>query len=175
MKILAVIIALAASLALAHEQGFRLNVTPSLPLGLYRLTDGLPKRGDIVTFCLTGSAAELAKEREYLQPGCCANGLRPLLKILAGLPGDHVTLSSDGLLCGPPGGSRTQWPLTIRARDSQGRLLKSALTEGNIPPGFALVLTSFSGSFDSRYFGYVPLDALQRVEPVYTFNQGDES
>jgi type IV secretory pathway protease TraF len=54
--------------------------------------------------------------------------------------------------------------------DSQGRALLSALPEGIIPPGMALLLAKHPGSFDGRYFGLVPLDALQRVKPVFVFN-----
>ena len=36
--------------------------------------------------------------------------------------------------------------------------------------GMALVLADHPGSFDSRYFGFVPLDSLQRVKPVFVFN-----
>lgn len=47
-------------------------------------------------------------------------------------------------------------------------------TPGVIPSGMALVVADHPGSFDSRYFGFVPLDSLQRVEPLFAFNpKGD--
>ena len=45
-----------------------------------------------------------------------------------------------------------------------------ALVPGVVPPGMALVLADHPGSFDSRYFGFVPLESLQRVKPVFLFN-----
>jgi len=137
--------------------GLRVNLTPSLPKGVFILCPGTPGKGDFVTFCLEGEFANLARERGYLQAGSCPSGLRPLLKILAGLPGDAI-----------PGGLR------IRTVDSQGRAMPSALPEGIIPSGMALVLAEHSGSFDGRYFGLVPLDALQRAKPVFVFNQQGE-
>lgn len=133
--------------------GLRVNLTPSLPQGVYALRHGAPGKGDFASFCLEGAFADLARERGYLAPGSCPSGLRPLLKRVTGLPGDAI-----------PG------DLAIRSADSLGRSMPSALPEGVIPPGMALVLADHPGSFDSRYFGLVPLDALQRVEPVFTFN-----
>ena len=156
------VIWLPLALALVFGAGFRFNPTPSLPKGIYRIVSGAtaPKdfvRGDLVSFCLEGEFAELALERGYLEPGSCPSGLRPLLKRLAGLPGDFVDPAS----------------FPIRSVDSHGRSMPPApmpRTPSVVPPGMALVLADHPGSFDSRYFGFVPLDSLQRVEPVFIFN-----
>ena len=143
---------------LAHAAGFRINPTPSLPKGLYRLVEGSPVKDDLVTFCLQGEFAELALQRGYLQAGSCPSGLRPLLKRLAGLPGDYIEADA----------------LAIRSVDSQGRHMPSVLQSGFIPSGMAFVLADHAGSFDSRYFGFVPLESLQRVKPVFIFNLGEK-
>lgn len=145
---------LALVFGLAFGAGLRINPTPSLPKGLYRLASGAPAKGDLVSFCLEGEYAALAKERGYLHTGSCPSSLRPLLKRLAGLPGDTVNPDT----------------LNIRTLDSQGRPMPSALRGGIIPPGMALVLADHEGSFDSRYYGLVQLDALQRVEAVWIWN-----
>ena len=139
---------------LVHASGLRINPTPSLPKGVYRIMPGEPAKGNFVTFCLHGEFAELAKERGYLEPGSCPSGLRPLLKRLAGLPGDFVDPAT----------------FPIRSVDSQGRSMSPALTSGVVPPGMALVLADHPGSFDSRYFGFVPLESLQRVVAVWQWN-----
>ncbi len=141
-------------LALAFGAGLRLNPTPSLPKGIYRVVSGVPAKGDLVAFCLEGEFAQLALERGYLEPGSCPSGLRPLLKRLSGLPGDVVN----------------PYASPICTEDSHGRPMSAALTPGVIPSGMALVLADHPGSFDSRYFGFVPLDSLQRVKPLFTFN-----
>ena len=144
--------------ALVFGAGLRFNLTPSLPKGIYRLAPGTPAKGDLVSFCLEGEFADLARERGYLEPGSCPSGLRPLLKRLAGLPGDFIDPSA----------------FPIRSVDSQGRPMPSALQSGVIPPGMALALADHPGSFDSRYFGFVPLESLLRVEPVFVFNPKGE-
>ena len=146
-------------LALAFGAGLRLNPTPSLPKGIYRVFSdnsgpGAPGKGDLVSFCLEGEYAALARERGYLEAGSCPSGLRPLLKRLEGLPGDFVDPAS----------------FPIRLVDSHGRSMSPALMPGVVPPSMALVLADHPGSFDSRYFGFVPLDSLQRVKPVFLFN-----
>ena len=137
--------------------GLRVNLTPSLPKGIYALCPGTPGMGDLVSFCLEGEFADLARERSYLQAGSCASGLRPLLKRVAGLPGDAIPHD-----------------LHIWSADSLGRAMPSALPEGVIPSGMALLLANHTGSFDGRYFGLVPLDALQKIKPVFVFNQQGE-
>jgi conjugative transfer signal peptidase TraF len=133
--------------------GYRFNATSSLPVGIYRLSVDAPERGDYAAFCLEGEFAELARERGYLQAGSCPSGLRPLLKIVAALPGDPVP--------GDP---------AVRPADSLGRPLPSILQESVVPPGMALLLAEHPGSFDSRYFGPVPLASLRKTEPVLLFN-----
>ena len=145
---------LTLTFALAFGAGMRFNPTPSLPKGIYRLAPGAPEKNDLVSFCLEGEFAELALERGYLEPGSCPSGLRPLLKRLAALPGESVDPSA----------------FPIRSVDSQGRSISPVLMPGVVPPGMALVLADHPGSFDSRYFGFVPLDSLQRVEPIFVFH-----
>lgn len=135
------------------DMGLRINPTPSLPKGLYRITSQTPQKGDLVSFCLEGDFVPLAKERGYLKAGSCPSGLQPLLKKLVGVAGDYVNPAV----------------LEIQPTDSQGRPLSTSLREGFIPEGFAFVLAEHEGSFDSRYFGLVPFNSLQKVEEVFVF------
>ena len=150
---------LALTFALVFGAGLRFNPTPSLPKGMYRLAPGAPEKNDLVSFCLEGEFAELALERGYLEPGSCPSGLRPLLKRLAALPGDSVEPSA----------------FPIRSVDSHGRSISPVLMPGVVPPGMALVLADHPGSFDSRYFGFVPLDSLQRVEAVWLWPENEKA
>ena len=63
-----------ACLAAAFLMGLRVNMTPSLPRGLYIMSGDAPARGDTVGFCLTGAFAGLGGQRGYLAPGDCASG-----------------------------------------------------------------------------------------------------
>lgn len=155
-------------LALLWQAGYRLNLTRSLPLGLYRITDGAVERGRLASFCLEDAEyITLARDRGYLAAGSCASGLRPLLKVISGVAGDKLELH-NGLIAinGEPLAGTA-----IAGTDSQGRPLPpSRLVPGVIPPDKVLLLSQHhSGSFDSRYFGLVPLATLRLVEPIITF------
>ena len=151
--------------------GYRVNVTSSLPLGLYRLTDERPQRGSIVFFCLESERfIKLARVREYAGPGTCPGALRALGKEVYGLPGDLVSIGADGLISINhqiiPGSA-------ARDVDSKGRPMpKPELTAGIIPAGQALTLSlHHQGSFDGRYFGLVSLHSLRQTRPVLTFKK----
>lgn len=158
-----------ACLAAAFLMGLRVNMTPSLPPGLYIMSGDAPARGDTVGFCLTGAFAGLGGQRGYLAPGGCASGLRPLLKVLAGVPGDRVAVENGALLI-----NGKAWPHGIRKLDSSGRPVPSCLESTTIPAGRALVLSPHEGSFDGRYFGLVPFDSLQKVNPVFLLEVRNE-
>ena len=154
--------------ALCWAAGYRLNLTRSLPVGLYRLTGGPVQRGRLAAFCLEDAESiSLAQERGYLAAGSCPSGLRPLLKVVSGLAGDTVEFQQKLIAVNgqPLAGT------AVVSRDSKGRPTPpSRLAPGVIAPGKVLVLSpQHSGSFDSRYFGLVPLAALRPVEPVLTF------
>jgi conjugative transfer signal peptidase TraF len=149
----------------------RFNDTPSMPRGVYALApaEDRPRRGDLVTFCLepNNPFTALAKERGYVGGGSCPSGMKPLLKKLAGLPGDELEIAPDGLILN---GNFVH--LSFRPPcDSLGREMPpSLLQNGIIPEAQALVLSQEHGnSFDSRHFGLMPLDSLTKVEPVLTF------
>ena len=149
--------------------GFRINITSSMPVGLYLIFPESARRDDLVTFCLPpeNPYSGLAVERAYLQHGSCPSGRQPLLKKLIGLPGDLVNVTEAGIVL-----NGTLLPETKRpALDSQGRPLPpSLLTSGPIPEGLALLLSNeHAGGFDSRHFGLVPLSSLRRVKPILLF------
>ncbi len=162
--------------ALCFEGGFRFNATVSMPRGIYQLVPGQAaeiEHGTHVSFCLEDPAfTSLALERGYLRPGSCPGGLQPLLKAVAGLPGDEVGLAPDGIWIN----GRLQPESQAHSQDSHGRPLPPiALRSGRIPPGMALILSSgHPGGFDGRYFGLVPLASLQLVKPVQIFDTGEK-
>jgi len=150
------------------QLGLRVNLTSSLPVGLYRLEGEPLHRGQIVVFCLDDPEfVHLSRERGYLAAGSCPSGLRPLLKVINGLPGDSVQQCGDMIMVNNHVLAHTK----ILGRDSQGRTMpRSHLLPGVIPVGKALLLSQHhDGSFDSRYFGLVPIVSLRPVEPVITF------
>ncbi len=80
--------------------GLHFNVTPSMPLGIYRLVP-VPKSGVqpgmFVAVCAPIDAARLGRRRGYLANGRCAADTEPLVKVAAAVAGDEVTISSRGV------------------------------------------------------------------------------
>jgi len=155
-----------------YRDSWFINVTPSMPKGLYRLSSKECHRGDAAGFCLNqhNPWSSLAAIRGYLGKGSCPSGLKPLLKFVAGLEGDLVEVTAEGVAV-----NGSLLPNSVRLeKDSQGRslppsILEVGLTSGPIPFGQALMVSSHPAGFDSRHFGLVSVSALRRAEPIFTF------
>lgn len=140
-----------ASFSILCRQFVVVNITSSLPRGIYAYERGkTPAKGAYVVFDLPKNipAHRLAETRGYLTSG------RKLQKRVAAMPGDSYTLPHS---C---------------ERDSQGRQLPHyEPMQGKVPRGMAVVLGLTSRSFDSRYFGPVPLKILKVVRPVFLIDK----
>lgn len=147
--------------------GYRLNLTPSEPLGLWRIEE-LQRSvaiGDLVFLCppMTATFTE-AWRRGYLRRGLCAGGLAPLIKAVAALPGQHVDITDHVLIDGRPVPSSAVW-----GRDGEGRVLLPD-SGGVVPPHHLFLHSAYASSYDSRYFGPVPVSGLLGLaRPVLTF------
>lgn len=151
----------------AHLIGLRINLTGSIPAGIYRIEKGPLNRGDIVLACLSAHAASFARDREYVPSGSCPDGSAPIGKPIVALAGDTVHVDSVGVrVNGRLLRHSGQYP-----RDSRGRPL-SGVKHGVyvVEDGHAWLISAFSGtSFDSRYFGPVPTSQIvAKVRPILT-------
>lgn len=160
-------VTLIAALAAAFVLGdFRVNVTPSYPVGLWRIMtlDHAPTVGDRVFICTAGVAAEVGRDRGYLPRGMCPSGTAPLIKTVVAVAGQSVSIEGrvvvDGLAL----------PFTtVRASDGAGRPM-TLWTGGVVPPGQVFVYSHYGPSYDSRYFGPLPVEGiLGLARPVLTF------
>lgn len=138
--------------------GLRLNLTASIPVGIYDSVHGNPTRGSIVLVCLPSEVAALALERGYLsRGGTCPGGAVPVGKPILAMYGDTVIVTDTGLVV-----NSVVVPNTAAlSRDRAGRLLPRLLP-GKYPvgPGQLWLASTYSASsFDSRYFG--PVDGKQ--------------
>jgi conjugative transfer signal peptidase TraF len=165
--------AISGAILFAKSFGYRINESRSLPLGLWRLSSlSRPLRaGDIVSFCPPDTPLfQDARRRGYLGYGACDGGYEPLLKPTVAVEGDEVTATSDGL--------RVNGRLLANAKpltaDRAGRPLPSpAAPAGAVPQGMVWVISSYNAlSFDSRYFGPIPVAAIEGVaKPVLVFDK----
>lgn len=157
-----VIVSIAAMVAIpamvaAFAGGYRINLTPSQPLGIWHIAP-LPRPvgvGDIVFIC-PPETAEMrdAKARGYLRFGLCPAGLAPLIKTVIALAGQHVEIGASVSVDG-----RVVSSSRLAQRDGTGRRL-SSFAGGIVPPGHIFLHSAFPGSYDSRYFGPLPASAI---------------
>lgn len=147
--------------------GYRINFTPSYPLGLWRI-EALERdaaAGDLVFICppLTPTFT-VAFERGYIRRGLCPGRFSPLIKTVVATEGQTVDIagyvSVEGHLVAHS---------EIHRVDAEGRAL-SPWHGGIVPPGYLFLHSDFAGSFDSRYFGPVPAAGLLgRAVLILTF------
>jgi conjugative transfer signal peptidase TraF len=156
--------ALAGAGGSARLAGLRVNTTPSMPVGLWQVSER-PERlqpGEVVSLCPDdGEVFRLARVRGYVLRGNCDGDFAPLIKPVVAVAGDRVTVSAAGLAVNgqPIANSRA-------ARvDARGRALP-VLSPGRyaVAPGTVWVVSSFhAASFDSRYFGPLPVSHIQGI------------
>ncbi len=152
--------ALLLLLASLLQAGFRYQTTASAPRGIYQFKPSPLTHGAWVAICPDDAATKTAVERGYLRIGPCAGAVQPLLKRVVALPGDVVTVSTDGIAV-------NDTPLPHSApldADRHGATLDA------VPPGRHEVaertlwaINPDPRSWDSRYFGPVAFDRVLSV------------
>ena len=134
---------------------FVLNLSASVPVGLYRLDRHDPNRGELAVIELGRPWHALAASRGYILP------VFRLIKPVAALAGDTICRTGGRITI-------NGHPAAIAQRvDTNGRSLPvwegcKTLIEGEL-----FLLSDVKGSFDGRYFGITPRSALiARAVPV---------
>jgi conjugative transfer signal peptidase TraF len=158
---LVVVAVIASSILFGHR--LIVNRTHSLPVGLYYWSDVPIKKGSIVLFKPDHSTPleQLGIERGYE-----AREL-PLLKRLVALEGDVVSVSSSGVSINGQALPNSAPPF----HDEAGRpLAMTQLDHFRLRPDQAFLMGVTPTSWDSRYFGPVPLSRCSgSFVPVLTW------
>jgi conjugative transfer signal peptidase TraF len=141
--------------------GLRIGLTDSAcPPGIYRMVNRAPSRGDLVLACLPDAIAQFGQARGYLSSGRgCRNGIEPVGKRLSALPGDVVEVMPGYVAVN---GQRLEHSATL-THDSRGRSVQH-LEWGRytVPTNQVWLLgTKDARSWDSRYFGPVPVSSVR--------------
>jgi conjugative transfer signal peptidase TraF len=160
-----VLITTVGTFAICGVVGVRINGSPSLPVGLYLVTEH--SDANLVEFCPVGPFASLAIARGYRDAGSCSDGGAPLLKPVVARASDSVEVSAAGLAV-----NGHLLPNTApMKRDTNNRPL-TPWPPGRytVAPDSVWVASSYNPrSFDSRYFGPVPLGSVRNhVRPWIT-------
>lgn len=143
--------------AVAAIGGYRINLTPSEPLGLWRIValDRPASAGDLVFICPPQTVGMMeARERGYLHSGTCPGGVAPLIKTVIAIAGQSVEIGAHVTVDGRkiPFSRLAQW-------DGKGRPM-TPFAGGVVPEKSVLLHSPFIGSYDSRYFGPLPASGI---------------
>ncbi|MGO7906923.1 conjugative transfer signal peptidase TraF [Rhizobium leguminosarum] len=147
--------------------GYRINLTPSEPLGLWRI---IPLHrpaavDDLLFICPPETAAmRAARARGYFRSGSCPGGIAPLIKTVIAVAGQRVEIGVSVSVDG-----RVVSSSSLALRDGKGRPM-TPFPSGIVPPGYVFLHSAFPGSYDSRYFGPVPASGiLGLAQEVFTY------
>jgi conjugative transfer signal peptidase TraF len=164
----------AVATAIAFERfDLRIALTDSAtPAGIYQMRPlSSFSRGELVAACLPAGIAHFAVSRAYLSVSPiseCPDHAAPIGKLLLALPGDQVEIGPDFVAIN---GQRFAHSATLQ-RDSSGRTLPRMSAGPYRVPAGSLWLFGFNDprSFDSRYYGPLPLSAIRSVAvPLLTW------
>jgi conjugative transfer signal peptidase TraF len=154
-------VAIGAAMACSYAAGIRCNTSPSMPMGIWKVSAAptTVRRGDIVTLCLSADATALGLVRGYLTGGACPGDAELVIKTVAAVPGDQVEVTDDGIAVDDAAIPHSRAMLY----DDQDRPMR-AIAPGLYHVGERQVWvigTADARSYDSRYFGPVPLGNLR--------------
>lgn len=148
-------------LAGGNAAGLRLNLTDSAPTGLWRVEPVTPdrlERGALVSVCPPPlSLVEAVRVRGFLHVGDCpVTKTTPLLKAVVAVPGDTVTVAPAA-------------PLQVNGTVIPGTAPQAGMPAWpsgtyHVQHGELWVASGYNrGSFDSRYFGPVPIKNVRGI------------
>lgn len=145
-----------------------LNVSDSIPKGLYVLEKRLPKKNDYALFCLNDEFTFIAKQRKYMSNGIC-KGLAPVGKRAVATSGDLVKINYFGTYVQNVR-LKSSSPLKF---DPNGNLMPQRFFERILEDGEYLFIANKVYSFDSRYYGIVTKEnILGTIKPLITYEKG---
>lgn len=140
--------------------GLRVNVSPSLPVGIYRETRAPVRVGSFVEACLPPSIGAWAVARKYLWRGPCPGGMGAAMvgKMVVATAGDTADLGDDGVTVNGVRLPHSR-PLSVDALQRRLPRVRGRWVLG--PKEVWLYGSGDSRSLDSRYFGPVTRDVLR--------------
>ncbi|KTD03693.1 conjugal transfer peptidase TraF [Legionella geestiana] len=158
-----------------YAAGLRVNTSPSIPVGVYRLTDEAITRGRYVLLCPPDTPLfQEAKRRGYVPAGFCPGNLGYLMKQVAATAGDVVSHTPEGL--------NVNGVLLPASRElpfdgAQRPLPHWEPSHYPLKDDELLLMTDQSAlSFDARYFGVLRQQQVRHViTPVLVWRKTNEA
>ncbi|HAW6249039.1 TPA: conjugative transfer signal peptidase TraF [Legionella pneumophila] len=147
--------------------GFRINMTDSIPVGVYRITDIKNLKNSFVIFCPEiNPAFQRARDRGYIGSGLCPGGYGYLMKKVVALRGDKISVTDEGVFVNH---QRIPFSKPISADGMNRPLLQWRTRDYQLKEDEVLTMTSQSTwSFDSRYYGPVHTGQIKgMITPIW--------
>src|SRR5947208_16751293 len=83
--------------AMTWFAGLRVNLSGSMPIGVYRVSTQPAARGAMVLACLPMDVAVVARSRGHVPHGICPGATAPIGKLVLAMLGGSVELTAGGL------------------------------------------------------------------------------
>ncbi|HHE3712869.1 conjugative transfer signal peptidase TraF (plasmid) [Pasteurella multocida] len=145
--------------------GVRINTTPSIPIGIYKVTDKRPTKGDIVSFCPPNTSLfQEVKSRGWVNKGFCNGELGTMMKVLVAEAGDIISIDSSGVFI-----NGKRYPYSKQVPNLNLPVME--LHNHSLIDGEILTMTDNNPlSFDGRYYGILNKSVIESVlEPILTW------
>lgn len=131
------------------------SFTDSVEYRVFLKANGEIVKGDYVSVAIPDGY------KEYLPVALQSDGdIQMLSKRVACMPGDELVMESKGFSC------NGDYLGSFLEETIEGKKLTPANITGPVPEGMVYVSGTHERSFDSRYFGLVPIDQLIRLRGV---------
>ena len=158
-----------STLAFVQHAGLRINTSPSIPLGIYRVTSAPLTVGSYVLLCPENKEPFItAQKRGYIGAGYCPGGLGYMFKRVAAMKNDIITTTANGM--------QINGKLYPNSKPFKHDALNRALpiwhaNKTRLKAGEVVLMTQGDkNSFDARYFGPLPQQQIiSVVQPVLTW------
>lgn len=143
----------------AQFAGIRINITESAPRGIWIMDESQKlKRGSLVAVCPPNTPIVAALAARYvLSPGdCIGTDVQALLKPVGAISGDFVVI-------------REGKPVLVNGKELPNTISKPGMPSWptgtyQVEPGYVWLFSTYNEkSFDSRYFGPVPIENVRGV------------
>lgn len=158
-----------------YALGLRINTSPSIPVGIYRITSESIARGCYVLLCPPDTLLfQEAKVRGYVPAGFCPGNLGYLMKQVAAAAGDSVSHTPEGLTVN---GVLLPASQALLVDGLQRPLPHWEPADYPLRDDELLLMTDASAtSFDARYFGALKRGQVRHViEPVLVWHTTSEA
>lgn len=166
-----VLISLLVSTLLLCAWGLRINLTHSIPVGLYRINSTSIAKNGYVIFCPDRRTSfQLAAQRGYIDHGLCSSGYGYLMKHIVAIKGDRLSVTSEGVFV-----NQKKLPFSKpKSKDGLNRALPHwRVQDYRLQEGEIMTMTNQSEwSFDGRYYGLVHTGQIKgMLTPLWVINQ----